>query len=257
MADIMVVAVHPDDETLGCGGTLLRHKAQGDNIHLLIVTAMYTNKKNGTSFTTGRDGKDYELPDCYNYTDQHISFPKKEVKIKSEEIAKVNKAYGFHSVNELMIPTTTVSSQDESVLIQKVASVISKIRPSILYVPFLHDVHGDHRAIFPVLNSCMKTFRYPFIEKVYMMETISETENAPQLSGNSFIPNHFVCIDRWIDQKISIVKIYKNEIQDSPFPRSIEMIQAQSQMRGAMAAGNCDAFLDTQFVARCHQEGHF
>ncbi len=251
MADIMVVAVHPDDETLGCGGTLLRHKAQGDNIHLLIITAMYANEKNGTPFTTGSDGKDYELPGSYNYSDQHISFPKKEVKIKAEEIAKVKKAYGFHSINELMIPTTTVSSQDESVLIKKVASVFSRVCPNILYVPFLNDAHGDHRAIFPVLNSCMKTFRYPFIEKVYMMETISETEYAPQISGNSFVPNHFVCIDKWIEQKISIMKIYKNEIQGSPFPRSPEAILAQSRFRGASSfCKHAEAFMLLKEIIR-------
>jgi len=235
MADVMVVAVHPDDETLGCGGTLLRHKEQGDTVHLFIITAMYNKDKDGNVFTISYDGNDYSLPDCYNYTDQHISFSKKAVKEKAEEIGSVVKIYGFSSVNELKIPTTTVFIQDESLLVKKIASVFSKVRPNVLYIPFLEDAHGDHRAIFSVLNSCIKTFRYPFIEKVYMMETISETEYAVPLPGHSFIPNHFVCIDKWIDKKISIMENYKTEIQISPFPRSNETIRAQSKLRGAMA----------------------
>ncbi|MCK5099419.1 MAG: PIG-L family deacetylase [Desulfobacteraceae bacterium] len=244
MTDVMVVAVHPDDETLGCGGTLLRHKEQGANIHLLLITAMYHNDKNGKTCTKGSDGKDHDLPGYYNFTNRHISFSKQEVKIKAEEISSVIKAYAFTTVSELRIPTTTVFLQDESIMVEKIAAVFSKVCPDILYIPFLEDAHGDHRAIFPILNSCMKTFRYPFIEKVYMMETISETEYASPLAGNSFIPNHFVCIDKWIDQKISIMETYKKEIQDSPFPRSKKMIRAQSRYRGAMAyCEHAEAFM--------------
>ena len=235
MTDVMVVAVHPDDETLGCGGTLLRHKANGDNIHLFIITAMYNNGKDGNITTIGSKGEKHLLPQAFKYNDQHLSFSQKAVINKAEEIKKVIKNYGFSSVNELKIPATTVFLQDESLLVKKVASVISEVMPNILYIPFFQDVHGDHRAIFPVLNSCIKTFRYPFIEKVYMMETISETEYALPVSGNSFIPNHFVCIDEWIELKISIMANYKDEIQEAPFPRSSGMIRAQSQVRGAMA----------------------
>jgi len=235
MTDVMVVAVHPDDETLGCGGTLLRHKEQGADIHLLLITAMYHNDKKGKALTVGVDKQDHDLPGYYNYTNRHMSFSKRDVKIKAEEINSVVKAYGFVTVSELKIPTTTVFLQDESILVEKIAAVFSKICPDVLYIPFLQDAHGDHRAIFPILNSCIKTFRYPFIEKVYMMETISETEYAGPLAGSSFVPNHFVCIDKWIDRKISIMGIYKKEMQTSPFPRSSEVIRAQSRYRGAMA----------------------
>ena len=251
MTDVMVVAVHPDDETLGCGGTLLRHKEQGTNIHLLLITAMYYNDKNNRACTIGSNGESHILPECFYYNQQHISFLKDAVKIKAEEINSVIDAYGFSSVNELRVPTTTVSLQDESILINKIASVFSKVCPNILYLPFFQDAHGDHRTIFPILNSCIKTFRYPFIEKVYMMETISETEYALPIAGSTFIPNHFVCIDKWMDQKISIMEKYEQEIQESPLPRSKEMIRAQSKFRGAMA--NCqyaEAFMLFKEVIR-------
>jgi LmbE family N-acetylglucosaminyl deacetylase len=251
MADVMVVAVHPDDETLGCGGTLLRHIAHGDNIHLCIVTAMYNNDTNGDISTIGSDGKEYQLPEYYNCGHQNIYFEKKDVKIKANEISKVINNYGFTSVHELKIPTTTVSLQDESILVSKVSSLLLQVLPNILYIPFFQDVHGDHRAIFPVLNSCIKTFRYPFIEKVYMMETISETEYALPIPGNSFIPNYFVCVNEWIEQKISIMANYKSEIQNPPFPRSVEMIRAQCQFRGAMAHCNyAEAFMLLKEIVR-------
>ena len=251
MSKVLVVAVHPDDETLGCGGSLLRHRSNGDEIHLLIVTAMYSNSGNGKVCTIGSDGKEYILPEYFNYSSQHISYSLDAVGKKAGEISSVIDAYGFNTVSELKVPTTTVSSQDESILVKKIASIFSKICPNILYIPFFQDAHGDHRAIFPILNSCMKTFRFPFIEKVYMMETISETEYALPVAGSSFIPNRFVCIDKWIDRKISIMGLYDGEMQESPLPRSREMIRAQSMFRGLMA--NCkyaEAFMLLKEIVR-------
>lgn len=68
---VLIVAVHPDDETLGCGGTLLKHKANGDEIHWLICTE--TNPTN----------------DFYP--------------IREKEIEDVTKLYDFNSVRNLKL----------------------------------------------------------------------------------------------------------------------------------------------------------
>ncbi len=235
MVDVMVIAVHPDDETLGCGGTLLWHRSRGDNIHLLIITSIYNHDNGNRAYTIGSDDRKHDLPDYMNFSDQNTSYSDEKIRTKSKEIAAMIENYRFSSVKELRVPTTNVFLQEENVLVQKVASHFKKIRPNILYIPFLHDAHGDHRAIFPILNSCIKTFRYPFIEKIYMMETISETEYAPSLPGYGFIPNHFVCIDEYIELKLAIMANYKSEVQVDPLPRSIEMIKAQSRFRGSAA----------------------
>ena len=66
-----------------------------------------------------------------------------------------------------------------------------------------------------------------------MMETLSETEFAPSTPDNSFIPNVFVDITKYIDKKIEIMKIYKSEIDEHPFPRSERNIRALGTFRGA------------------------
>ncbi len=198
---VLVVSVHPDDETLGCGGTLLKHKDAGDETHWLICTHVNNNRE----FSAVRD----------------------------EEIKEVSKSYQFNSVTNLMLDTMRVDEYSMSELVQKISQVIKDVEPNIIYLPFRGDVHSDHRVIFDATYSCTKSFRYPFIEKLYMMETLSETEFAPVFKDDIFIPNMFVNIDKYIDIKIDIMKIYKSEIQEPPFPRSTTNIRALATFRGA------------------------
>lgn len=198
---ILVVAVHPDDETLGCGGTLLKHKSKKDEINWLICTTIDKQKNN--------------------------------YQIREKEINKVSKLYGFNSVHNLRLKTMRVDEYSMSILIEKISKVINTVKPNIIYLPFKSDVHSDHRSIFEASYSCTKSFRYPFIKKIYMMETLSETEYAPSLKEDSFIPNTFVDISAYMNKKIKLMQIYKNEFGNHPFPRSEKNIRALGTLRGA------------------------
>jgi LmbE family N-acetylglucosaminyl deacetylase len=83
--------------------------------------------------------------------------------------------------------------------------------------------------------ACTKSFRYPFVKQVLMYECISETEFAPALSENAFLPNYFVDITEFMDKKNQIMGIYSSEVGEHPFPRSIENIKALAHFRGATA----------------------
>ena len=198
---VLIIAVHPDDETLGCGGTLLKHKANGDEIHWLICTTINKNH--------------------YYY------------KIREKEIEKVSALYSFDSVHNLGLETMRVDEYSISELIEKISKVINEVQPNIIYLPFKSDVHSDHRKIFEVSYSCTKSFRYPFIKKVYMMETLSETEFAPSISDLSFIPNSFNDISEFFEKKLDIMKLFESEMGIHPFPRSEENIRALATFRGA------------------------
>ena len=210
MNKILVIAVHPDDETLGCGGTLLKHKANGDEIHWLIAT----------------DIKELE------------GFEKTTVEKRGEEIDKVKELFRFSSVNRLGLSTTKIDEYSMSDLISKISSIINKVKPNIIYLPFKSDVHSDHKYIFDAAYSCTKTFRYPFIKKIYMMETLSETEFAPSTKEDSFVPNVFIDISSNMDKKIELMNIYESEIGKHPFPRSERNIRALATYRGATS--NCN-----------------
>ena len=198
---VLIIAVHPDDETLACGGTLLKHKAKSDEINWLICTTLEVN---------------------HSY-----------YKIKEKEIEQVSKLYNFESVHNLRLKTTLVDEYNMSELIGKISNIINEVKPNIVYLPFKYDVHSDHRKIFEATYSCTKSFRYPFIKKIYMMETLSETEFAPSIKRDSFSPNVFVDITEYMNKKIEIMNCYQGEINKHPFPRSEKNIKALATFRGA------------------------
>lgn len=200
---VLIVAVHPDDETLGCGGTLLKHKANGDEIHWLICTTIDKN---------------------HNYYDT-----------REKEIDEVSTLYGFDSVHNLRLKTMQVDEYSISELIGKISKVINEVKPNIVYLPFKGDVHSDHRKIFEASYSCTKSFRYSFIKKIYMMETLSETEFAPSTKEDSFIPNVFVDVSKYFEKKIEIMNLFESEIAKHPFPRSERNLKALATLRGATA----------------------
>lgn len=200
---VLILAVHPDDETLGCGGTLLKHKANGDEIHWLICT------------TIDKSNSYYET--------------------REKEIEEVSKLYNFNSMHNLRLKTMQVDEYTMSELVSKISKVINEIKPNIIYLPFKGDVHSDHRKIFEASYSCTKSFRYPFIKKIYMIETLSETEFAPSTKEDSFIPNVFVDISEFFEKKIEIMKVFESEIAEHPFPRSERNLRALATLRGATA----------------------
>ncbi len=200
---VLIVAVHPDDETLGCGGTLLRHKANGDEIHWLICTA---------------------IDESHGY-----------YKTREKEIEKVSKAYEFDSLHNLRLKSMQIDEYTISELVGKISKVINDVEPNIIYLPFKGDVHSDHRIIFEAAYSCTKSFRYPFIKKILMVETLSETEFAPSTKEDSFIPNVFVDISEFMDKKLEIMNIFQSELGEHPFPRTERNLKALAILRGATA----------------------
>lgn len=202
---VVVFAVHPDDEVLMCGGTLLKHKQAGDEIHWVIITNIF--EKEG--------------------------FSKEVVERRQREISQVASMFQFDSVVKLNFPTTTLDQISMNDLIEKLSKTIHKIEPTTLYLPNRSDVHSDHQVIFKAIYSCTKNFRYPFIKSIFMGETISETDFAPALLENAFTPNIFVDISDFFDKKMEIFKVYESEVMPDNLPRSNSAIKALCQYRGS------------------------
>ena len=201
---VLVIAPHPDDETLGCGGSIFRHKAQGDEIYWTIVTEI--NEKAGWTVL--------------------------DVKKRDNEIEAVKARYGFKDVFKLGFTSTRIDILPISNLIEKIADVYNKIQPEIIYMPFVYDVHTDHQCIAKAMQSTFKWFRYPYIKKVLMYETLSETE-FNFTDERIFSPNIFVDISEYLDKKINVMKIYESEMHEFPFPRSEKTIRALAAFRGS------------------------
>jgi len=207
MKKILAISVHPDDETLGCGGTLLKHKSIGDKLYWLIVT---------------------------NINDVRI-WGEDRIKKRQKEIELVASFYEFEKIIKLNYDTTKLDQVPFLELTQKISETIKKIEPEVIYLNNRSDIHSDHRKSFEAIMSATKIFKNPYIKKILMYETISETELAPALQENAFVPNYFVNISSYIDKKIEIMKIYDSELGEHPFPRSEKNIKALATFRGAQS----------------------
>ena len=209
MCKVLVIAVHPDDETLGCGGTLLKHKEQGDEIYWLIMTGP-------------RKG------DSLSFTDEFMAK-------RDAMVDKVSEAYGFNETIKLNLPTQKLHTLDLKGIIVQISDVVKRIQPDTIYMMYNHDVHSDHRVAFSAAYSCTKSFRYPFIKQILMIETLSETEFSLATQSTVFVPSVYVDITPFIDKKLSIMSLYEGELMEEPWPRSLSTVKALARVRGSRA----------------------
>lgn len=207
MAVVLVVAPHPDDETLGCGGALLRHADAGDAVHWLIATAM----TEAGGFGAGR------------------------IRERAAEIEAVAHAYRMTGVHPLGFPTARLDAHPLHELVTAASAVVEKIAPEVVYLPHPGDAHSDHRRAFEMCASALKWFRQPSVREVLGYETLSETGFLPGEGTPPFRPAVYVDVTPWIERKLEILAVYRGETAPFPFPRSAEAVRALAALRGAEA----------------------
>jgi LmbE family N-acetylglucosaminyl deacetylase len=218
---VVVISAHPDDEVIGCGGTLLKHEANGDELFWIIVTNVFENQ----------------------------GFSKQRVESRQTEIEKVKTMMGFSGVYKLDYPTMSLDSNSVNTMIPKISTIFNEIKPEVIYVLNRSDAHSDHRITFDAVAACTKSFRYPSIKKVLMYECISETEFAPTLPEKAFQPNYFVDVTNYFAKKLEVMKVYESELGEHPFPRSIRNIEALATFRGAsVGVEYAEAFQLIKFI---------
>jgi len=205
MNRILVVAPHPDDETIGCGGTLLRHVAEGDDVQWLIITEMQ----------------------------EHLGFSQERIMLRKKEIQQVRNSYKFSKVYQLPLPSTQLDKIPIAELVQKISHVFQQAQPNVVYLPYQGDVHTDHQITFDATVSCTKWFRNPTVKRILAYETLSETEFCVNPDANSFRPNVFVDISPYFEKKLKIMQIYDSELNEFPFPRSLKTLSALANLRGS------------------------
>jgi len=200
----LVVAPHPDDEILGCGGTLLRRKAEGVEIAWLIVTGI----------------------------SEQAGWSKDKVQQRNKIISKVAQIIDFNHVYDLRLAPAQLDTLPMDNLIKKISSVFHTFQPNEVFIPHVSDVHTDHRVVFDAIAACTKWFRYPFVQHVLAYETLSETEFSLNPDSN-FRANYFVNIAAYLEKKMEVMLLYEAELDVYPFPRSLEAIRALAILRGS------------------------
>jgi LmbE family N-acetylglucosaminyl deacetylase len=203
---VLVIAPHPDDETLGCGGTLLKHRAAGDSVSWLIVTRGHEPQWSAEALAN-----------------------------KEGEIERVAAAYEFEQVFRFDYPATLMDTLSQAEIIASVRQVIAEAQPHTVYLNHAGDVHSDHRIAFDSVVSAIKPFytsRHG-VMRLLSYETLSSTEAAPPDHARAFLPTVFCDITSFIEHKLEIMAFYHTEVQPYPMPRANESIRALARFRGA------------------------
>ena len=203
---VMIVAPHPDDETLGVGGTIAKYSSQGADIFVLIVSG--------------------HLPPLYS---------RKEYDKTVHEAKSAFKLLGVSQSKFLEIPATMINSKPLHEVNGQILKIINDFKPHIVFCPY-PDRHIDHRLIFDIVMVATRPVGIGRdIEVLAAYETLSETHwNAPHIEPN-FTPNWVIDITEQIDNKLDALSCYKSQISDFPGSRSIEAVEALAKFRGTQA----------------------
>lgn len=200
---ILVLAPHPDDEILGCGGTIAAATDAGVEVRVAVVT-------------TGR-------PD---------DFPAESIAQVRGEAERAHRLLGAGEPLWLGQPAARLTEVPHVDLNRAVADVVRLVEPDVLLVPFVGDLHRDHREVFESALVAARPHgpRYPATILAY--ETLSETNwNAPGLAP-AFVPNVFVDIAATLERKLAAMALFESQRRDPPHERSLATLRALATLRG-------------------------
>jgi LmbE family N-acetylglucosaminyl deacetylase len=215
---IVVIAPHPDDETLGAGATIARFAAEGAEVSVLIVSG--------------------HLPPIY----------KPEVFEETvREAEAAFKVMGVANWEFLRIPALKVHEQPVPVINGGVLGFIRKHAPDTVLMPF-PDRHIDHRTIFDACAVAVRPIGDAWPRTVLCYETLSETHWNVQGIEPSFLPDLYVDTTNYMDKKKAALEAYASQIAHAP-TRSVEACMALAKFRGSQnGCGYAEAFKVVRIV---------
>lgn len=217
MTKILVICAHPDDESLGLGGTIIKHTQKGDDVRILI-------------FCDGESARE--------------SSSDKILKREKQALRATN-ILGANSIKFLKYPDEKLDTVSMLELVQKIEKFTKTWNPEVVYTHFWGDVNQDHKKLFEATIIYSRSTPTTKIKRLICYETPSSTDWGIEL----FVPNLFITIDNVLKKKLSAISQYKQEIQNYPHPRSIEAITNRSKFWGSkVGRKNVEAFVSIREI---------
>lgn len=218
MKNVLIIAPHPDDEILGCGGIMAKYVAKGMNVYVAIVT-------------NGHLG----APEL---------FPKEGTEKVRSEAKESHKYLGIKETFFLDFPVLNLVSKPSYKLSMAISSIIKKLHIDTLYIPHRGDIHEDHKVTFEATLVAARPVNNNSVKRIYAYETLSETEWSAPYGDNTFIPTVFENISEFIELKKKAFQFFTTQEKKFPHPRSLKTIEVLSNYRGAtVGVPNAEAFM--------------
>lgn len=195
---ILVIAAHPDDELLGCGGTLALHARAGDAVTAIIACE-------GESLRYGRQGVGQAL-----------------------HMQQAAQLLGLRAVEPLGFADQRLDTLTLTDIITPIEQVVRDLRPQIIYCQHGGDINRDHQLLFQALLVATRPTE-TWIEAIYAFDTASSTEWA---FPRSFVPDTWVDISATLETKLAAMACYTSEVRPYPHPRSLEALGYRARAWG-------------------------
>ena len=203
---ILVVAAHPDDEVLGCGGTIARHAAAGDAVHVAILAKGLASRGEPSPADL------------------------------AELCAAAERAGSVLGTSSLQLhdnPDNRMDTIPALDLAKTVEALLARFHPSVVYTHWAGDVNVDHRQVHQaVVTACRPLPGHP-VERLLFFEIQSSTEWQTPWSAPAFNPNYFVDVTGTLDAKLTALSAYASELREFPHPRSLRAVEYLARWRGA------------------------
>lgn len=210
---ILVVAAHPDDEILGCGGTIARHVMTGATCHILIL---------GEGITSRDDQREAEVR-------MH------EIEKIKKQAKKAASIIGATSLETFSFPDNRMDSVDLLDVIKPVEKAIEKVRPDVIYTHHFGDLNIDHQVTARAVETAIRPLSKWKVKEIYAFEIPSSTDWSFSNPCNRFHPNCYIDIGDTLDIKLKAFKIYSGEERTFPHPRSLESLIHNAKVRGSQS----------------------
>jgi LmbE family N-acetylglucosaminyl deacetylase len=195
---VLAIVAHPDDEVLGCGGTLALHADAGDRVTVLIACE-------GESLRYGAAGVN-----------------------QAEHIREAARELGVGDVRHLAFPDQRLDTLNLVELITPLEKAIADVRPAVVYCQYGGDINRDHHMLFQAALVAARPIESSR-RAVYAFETASSTEWA---FPRTFVPDTWVDVSKTLERKLRAMACYKSEVREYPHPRSLESLRHRAAYWG-------------------------
>ena len=204
---ILIVVAHPDDEVLGCFGTVSRLINEGYEAYTLILGEGKTSRDEVRVVDSKKDVID----------------------ILNREIKSANSIIGIKKVFIESFPDNRFDSVALLDIIKIISKVKEEVKPDIIFTHYEHDLNIDHRITYQAVITATRPLKNECAKEIYSFEILSSTEwNYPL----SFSPDIYFDISNTINLKLEAMKKYNSELCKYPHPRSLEGIELNAKYQG-------------------------
>ena len=208
--NILVIAAHPDDEVLGCGGYIAKYSSKGYKVYGVILAEGITSRSNNI-----KKSKDI-----------------KKIKKLHSSTVKSSKILGFKSCKILSYPDNRMYSVDFLNIVKKIEEIILKTKPSTILTHHIGDLNIDHQITARATITAARPLPNSPVKKILSFETPSSTEWSFDLN-KSFKPNHYEDVSKYMKTKLKALRAYSGEMRQFPHPRSLENVVSLGKFRGS------------------------